>query len=165
MAGSGTVEHRWLDDDEQRAWRALIGLINLLPTALDRQLQDEAGVGHTYYMILAMLSEAPERSLRMTQLAEITSTSQSRLSHAVSRLEERGWVERRPCPSDKRGQLARLTDEGFDVLARVAPLHVREVARLVFDPLTPEQVSHLEEIASAITANVTGERGLAGSRA
>lgn len=162
---SGTAEHRWLDDDEQHAWRALIALINLLPTALDRQLQDEAGVGHTYYMILAMLSEAPERSLRMTQLAEITSTSQSRLSHAVTRLEERGWVERQPCPSDRRGQLARLTDAGYDVLVRVAPLHVREVARLVFDPLTPEQVSQLEEIASAITANVTGERRLAGSRA
>ena len=158
-----TAEHRWLDDDEQRAWRALIALINVLPTALDRQLQEEAGVGHTYYTILAMLSEAPDRSLRMTQLAEITSTSQSRLSHAVSRLEERAWVERLPCPSDKRGQLARLTEAGYDVLVRVAPLHVREVTRLVFDPLTPEQVGQLEELASTITRQVAPGGRLAGS--
>jgi DNA-binding MarR family transcriptional regulator len=156
------TDTRWLDEDEQRAWRSLIALVTVLPTALDRQLQDEAGVGHTYYMILAMLSEAPERQLRMTQLAEITSTSQSRLSHAVSRLEERGWVERLPCPSDRRGQLARLTDAGYDVLIRVAPVHVREVLRLVFEPLTRRQVGQLEEITTAITRQVGGRDRLAG---
>ena len=162
MTQAETTEIRWLDDDEQRAWRALISLVTVLPAALDRHLQDEAGIGHTYYIVLAMLSEAPERRLRMSQLAEVTSTSQSRLSHAVSRLEERGWVERLPCPSDRRGQLARLTDAGYDVLTRVAPLHVREVVRLVFDPLTREQVGQLETVAEAITRQAGGRQRLAG---
>lgn len=149
-------QQRWLDDDEQRAWRALIALTHLLPAALDRQLLRDAGIPHAYYVILAMLSEAPERSMRMSRLAEVTATSPSRLSHAVARLEERGWVERTTCPTDRRGQVARLTDDGYAVLVDVAPGHVREAARLVFDPLTTEQVHQLEQLAGGIAARVAG---------
>jgi DNA-binding MarR family transcriptional regulator len=147
-------ENRWLDAEEQRAWRALIALVNQLPLALDRQLQTEAGIGHTDYTVLAMLSEAPGRSLRMSELAEATATSPSRLSHAVARLADRGWVERRPCPTDRRGQVATLTEAGYDVLEGIAPGHAGEVARLVFDPLSKDQVRHLEELATTITGRV-----------
>jgi DNA-binding MarR family transcriptional regulator len=145
------TEPRWLDDQQQGAWRSVVALIELLPAALDRQLQVDSGIPHTYYMILAMLSEAPDRSLRMTQLAHSTNGSQSRLSHAVARLEQRGWVERQQCPTDRRGQVAVLTEEGFAALEQIAPGHVAEVRRTVFDKLTAEQVAQLTEIAHRIT--------------
>ena len=147
---------RWLTDDEQLVWRAFVPMLQQLPAALDRQLQVDAGIPHTYYMILAMLSESPGQALRMSELADLTTTSQSRLSHAVARLEEQGWVERRPCPTDKRGQLALLTPAGFRRLAELAPGHVAEVRRIVFDGLTPAQLDALREIASTITGRIAG---------
>src|SRR2546423_3092249 len=104
---------RWLDDDEQHAWRAFLSTAQLLLDQLDRELQREAGMPHAYYEILVVLSEAPDRTLRMSDLAAVTRSSRSRLSHAVARLEERGWVRRTACDTDKRGQFAVLTDEGF----------------------------------------------------
>jgi DNA-binding MarR family transcriptional regulator len=98
------------------------------------------------------LSEAPGRALRMTQLATASTFSKSRLSHAVSKLEERGWVVREDCATDRRGQIARLTDEGFAVLEAAAPGHVEQVRRALIDVLTPEQVDHLAEISAAIGA-------------
>jgi DNA-binding MarR family transcriptional regulator len=147
MAAPGT---RWLSDTEMQAWRGLVSVVQLLPLALDRQLQREAGLSHASYMVLAMLSEAPGRSMRMSALAALTATSQSRLSHSVARLEERGWVERRPCDDDRRGSVAVLTDAGFDVLAAAAPGHVAEVRRNVFDLLTHEQVAALADVAQAL---------------
>jgi DNA-binding MarR family transcriptional regulator len=97
---------RWLSDEEQRTWRALLAMTALLGSALDAQLQRDAGMPHAYYIVLAMLSEAPGRTLRMSELASVANSSQSRLSHAVARLEERGWVRREKCPSDKRGSMA-----------------------------------------------------------
>jgi DNA-binding MarR family transcriptional regulator len=141
---------RWLDDDEQRTWRDFLAATQLVNEALDRQLQREAGMPHTYYMILVALSEAPERSMRMSELANRSQSSQSRLSHAVARLEERGWVRRRPCDSDRRGSFAALTDEGFAALAAAAPGHVAEVRRSLFDVLTPEQLGQLAEICAAV---------------
>ncbi|MEV1246506.1 MarR family transcriptional regulator [Nonomuraea sp. NPDC052129] len=141
---------RWLDDDEQRTWRDFLAATQLVNEALDRQLQREAGMPHTYYMILVALSEAPERSMRMSELANRAQSSQSRLSHAVARLEERGWVRRRPCDSDRRGSFAALTDEGFAALAAAAPGHVEEVRRSLFDVLTPEQLGQLAEICAAV---------------
>jgi DNA-binding MarR family transcriptional regulator len=146
-------EPHWLDEQEQRAWRGLTAMIHLLPAALDRQLRAEADIPHAYYLILAMLSEAPERTLRMSDLARITSTSPSRLSHAVARLQERGWVQRRQCPSDGRGQVAVLTDSGHQTLAGAAAGHVAQVRRLVFDRLSREQVRQLAGIADRV---VTG---------
>ena len=100
--------------------------------------------------MLALLSEAEPGALRMSELARITGTSLSRLSHAVASLEARGWVQRRQCPNDKRGQLASLTAEGRQVLAEAAPGHVAEVRRRVFDHLTPEQVGQLAAITSSL---------------
>ncbi len=154
--GAVRAEPKWLTDAEQQVWRAFVPLLHQLPAALDRQLQADAGIPHAYYMILAMLSEAPGRSLRMSELADITATSQSRLSHAVARLEEQGWVERQPCPTDKRGQLAHLTAPGLRKLAELAPGHVAEVRRLVFDGLTPAQQSQLRQIAVAVTGQIEG---------
>ncbi|MEU8150026.1 MarR family transcriptional regulator [Nonomuraea sp. NPDC048901] len=141
---------RWLDDDEQRTWRDFLAATQLVNEALDRQLQRDAGMPHTYYMILVALSEAPERSMRMSELANRAQSSQSRLSHAVARLEERGWVRRRPCDSDRRGSFAALTDEGFAALAAAVPGHVEEVRRSLFDVLTPEQLGQLAEICAAV---------------
>ena len=141
---------RWLTDDEQRAWRAYLEATNLLFEALDRQAQTDAGMPHAYYEILVRLSEAPDRALRMSDLATHTRSSRSRLSHAVARLEERGWVERRDCPTDRRGQVAVLTDVGFSALASAAHGHVEAVRTHLIDQLTPEQVGQLEAIGQAV---------------
>ena len=143
---------RWLDDEEQRTWRAFLAAQRLLSERLERQLQVDSGIPHAYYEILVRLSEAPGRELRMTQLADASISSKSRLSHAVARLEERGWVERAACPTDRRGQVARLTDEGFAALEAAAPGHVDQVRQMVFDRLTPEQVAQLLSISQTIEA-------------
>lgn len=143
---------RWLGDEEQATWRALIATIGLVEDSLDRQLQRDSEMPHAYYMILAMLSEAPGRSLRMSELANVNNYSQSRLSHAVARLEERGWVRRDRCPTDKRGNIAVLTDAGFTALAEAAPGHVEEVRRRVFDPLTAAEACLLGELCRKIVA-------------
>nr|WP_281386490.1 MarR family transcriptional regulator [Jiangella mangrovi] len=111
---------------------------------------------HAYYIILAMLSEAPNRELTMSQLAKMVSSSPSRLSHAVAKLEQAGWVRRRKHDTDGRTTLASLTDDGFAVLAAAAPGHVEEVRGILFDPLTPEQVEQLGDIVSAIVAAQDG---------
>jgi DNA-binding MarR family transcriptional regulator len=147
---------RWLDEREQRAWRAFLATTQVLSEALDRQLQRDAGMPHAYYLLLAMLSEAPDRALRMTDLAAATNSSQSRISHAVARLEEAGWVRRRKCPTDRRGNFAVLTDEGFAALAKAAPGHVEAVRQHLFDALQPEQVDALTEICEAVTARQVG---------
>jgi DNA-binding MarR family transcriptional regulator len=148
---------RWLTDDEQRAWRSYLEATTLLFDALDRRLQRDAAIPHGYYEILVRLSEAENRTIRMSDLADRTRSSRSRLSHAVARLEERGWVERRNCPTDKRGQLAVLTDKGFAALAAAAPDHVSAVRQYVIDPLTPEQISQLDEIGRAIVASLEAD--------
>ena len=146
---------RWLSEDEQRAWRRLAAVTMLLPAALESQLQRDADLTHFGYWVMAMLSEAPDRRIRMSELAAMSNGSQSRLSHLVSRLEERGWVRRERVDGDGRGWEAVLTDAGFAKVVRTAPGHVEEVRRLVFDVLTPEQVAQLEEIHSAILARLS----------
>ncbi|MFE7130023.1 MarR family winged helix-turn-helix transcriptional regulator [Streptomyces sp. NPDC057638] len=137
---------RWLSDDEQRVWRAYIHATRLFEDHLDRQLQRDAGMPHLYYGLLVQLSQAPGRQRRMTELAIDAKITRSRLSHAVARLEQRGWIRRENCPSDKRGQIAVLTDAGFDVLRRTAPGHVEAVRQVMFDRLSAEQVGQLGEI-------------------
>jgi DNA-binding MarR family transcriptional regulator len=148
---------RWLSDDEQQTWRGLLAVHQLLFEALDRQLQAEANMPHGYYILLAMLSEAPGRRLRMSELAELTQSSQSRISHAVSRLEEAGWVRREKVSNDRRGNLAVLTDEGNDVVVRTAPGHVAAVRENLFDLLTAEQVAQLYEICAAVLGKLDPE--------
>ena len=140
------VEPRWLDDQEMATWLPLIRLIYLLPQALDRQLREEMGISHTWYSMLAVLSAAPDRTLSMGELARLSMASPSRLTHAIDTMESRGWVERRPCPTDKRSHFAILTDEGMTALEAIAPSHVAEVRRLVFDRLDREQVEQLRRI-------------------
>jgi DNA-binding MarR family transcriptional regulator len=153
MMGTVTDEQpRWLSDEEMAAWLPLVRFVHLLPQALDRQLREEAGISHVYYQILAMLSEAPEGRMRMSELAGLTSTSTSRLSHAVAALEERGWVARSSCPTDRRGQLAELTDAGRREVARTAPGHVAEVRRRVFDVLDDGELAQLRAIATKLSA-------------
>lgn len=144
------AEPRWLSDDEQRTWRAFLAAVRLLTAELDRDLRRDADMPHAYYEILVALSEAPDRTLRMSELAGVSMSSRSRLSHAVSRLEEHGWVERRDCPTDRRGALAVLTDKGLAVLEAAAPGHVDAVRRNLFDQLSATQVEELGAISAAI---------------
>lgn len=143
-------ETRWLNAEEQRIWRSFLAVSRAVFEELDRQLQRDSGMPLAYYDILVQLSEAPDRMLRMSELADRVHSSPSRLSHAVARLEEKGWVQRVDCPTDRRGQYAVLADEGFEVLAAAAPGHVEAVRGLLFDALTPEQVEQLREISEAV---------------
>jgi DNA-binding MarR family transcriptional regulator len=156
------VKARWLDDDEQRIWRAYLWTTRLLGDALEQQLQRDAGIPYSYYMILASLSEVPGRRMTMTDLATVVYSSLSRLSHAVARLEERGWVRRFPHPDNGRITVAELTDEGLAVLTEAAPGHVEEVRKRLLDPLTDEQVTQLREILSALWKNLDPAEGRPG---
>ncbi len=162
MTQETTEETRWLTADEQLAWRTFLTACQTLFSAIDAQLLHDSDIPHGYYEILVRLSETPGRALRMTQLAEASTSSKSRLSHAVARLEERGWVRRTDCPTDRRGQIAQLTDEGFAALAAAAPGHADQVRRSLIDRLTPEQVEQLREISAAIIAS-TDLHGAAGT--
>ena len=145
-------EPRWLSAGEQHTWRDTIQAWQWLLAAVNAQLQRDSGMPLAYYEILVRLSEAPDHSLRMTQLAEASSSSKSRVSHAVARLEERGWVRRADYPTDRRGQVAMLTDQGFAALSAAAPGHVEQVRRVLFDALTAEQLEQLDGISTAILA-------------
>ena len=149
------VMTRWLDPDEQRTWRAFLTASRALMETLDRELQHGAGMPHAYYEILVRLSEAPGRRLRMSELAELTGSSRSRLSHAAARLEASGWIRREDCPTDRRGQVAVLTDEGFATLAAAAPGHVEGVRRHLFDALSPAQVDQLRRISETLADHLT----------
>lgn len=145
-----TNKPRWLDDDEQEAWLSLASVFLTLPAALDAQLQADSGMLFYEYMVLSMLSHAPGSTMRMRRLAMLTNGSLSRLSQVVARLERRGWVERRPDPTDGRATLAVLTGAGRKQLDAAAPGHVETVRRLVFDPLTKTQQRQLSEISGRI---------------
>jgi DNA-binding MarR family transcriptional regulator len=148
------VEPRWLSAQEQAVWRSYIEATQLLADRLDQELQRDSGMPHTYYEVLVRLSEVPDRRLRMSALADRSLSSRSRLSHAVARLEQNGWVRRELCATDRRGQLAVLTDAGFAALEAAAPRHVDGVREHLLDPLTPEQVRQLGEICAAIAVGL-----------
>ena len=145
--GSGT---RWLDGDELSAWMPFCGLLLTLPGALDGRLQRGADLTLFGYLVLARLSEAPGRTLRMSDLAQMANGSLSRLSHAVARLERDGWVVRATCPSDGRFTNATLTDAGFEKLAEAAPGHVAAVRQLVLDAIGPDELAELGRIAAKV---------------
>jgi DNA-binding MarR family transcriptional regulator len=144
------MDTQWLDDDELAAWRRLLAVVELLPGMLDSQLRRDAELTGFEYYVLAMLSEAPQRTLRMTALAAQTNATLPRLSHVVQRLEDRGLVERFPCPQDGRATNARLTPRGWRKVRDTAPGHVANVRRHVIDALTPDQVTQLTAITGAI---------------
>ena len=147
-------EPRWLDEDEKQLWMGWVFATRVFWEEVERDLQREAGMPFGYYDILVMLSETPGRRLRMSDLADSTQSSRSRLSHAVTRLEELGWVRRESCPDDRRGALAVLTDEGFAALAAAAPYHVESVRRHLFDQLTPEKLDQLREITETLLGHL-----------
>ena len=144
------VDTRWLDDDEIAAWVRLVAVVELLPGVLDAQLRRDAGLTHYEYFVLAMLSEAPARTLRMTALAQRTNATLPRLSHVVRRIEERGLVDRSPVATDRRASNVRLTDQGWEAIRAAAPAHVENVRRHVIDALTREQIHQLHEITGAL---------------
>ncbi len=157
-------EVRWLSPAEQETWRAFLAATRLLFEELERQLQQEAGIPRTYFEILVALSEAPDRTIRMHDLADLTRSSPSRLSHAVSRLDEAGWVERFSCATDRRGAFAHLTDKGFAALEAAAPGHATAVRRYVFDRITPEQSDELGRILGVIRDGLDAEGRCPGAR-
>ncbi len=154
------MPQEWLDEQQQRTWRVWLTVAEVLPRVLDAQLQRDAGITHAAYVVLAMLSEAPGRSRRMSDLARRANQSQSRLSHTVARLEERGWVRRERSVEDGRGNVAVLTDEGWDVVRSVAPGHVDAVREAVFGPLTDEQTAALGQALEAIVERLDPDRSL-----
>jgi DNA-binding MarR family transcriptional regulator len=149
-----TVDTAWLDRRQLRAWVRLVAVLELLPGTLDAQLRRDADLNHFEYYVLAMLSEAPDRTLRMTELARRTNATLPRLSHVVSRLAGRGLVERFPCPEDRRATNARLTASGWAKVQEAAPGHVATVRQHVVDALTDEQVEQLADIGDAILARL-----------
>ncbi|MGO4446398.1 MarR family winged helix-turn-helix transcriptional regulator [Mycobacterium sp. 2YAF39] len=152
MAGGG------LNQRELSAWVRLASVLELLPGALDTQLRRDAGLMHFEYFVLAMLSEAPRRTLRMSALAAQTNSTPARLSHVVKRLEEHGLVERTPCPGDARATNARLTAAGWRKVREAAPGHAAMVRHHVIDALTPDQVGQLADIAEAVLGRLDPEQ-------
>lgn len=149
---------RWLSAQERAAWLALVSVTIQLPAELDRRLKKAAGISLIDYHVLAGLSDAPDRTLRMSELAEFAQASLSRLSQMVGRLEKRGWVCRHPDPTDGRYTLATLTEDGMKALEELAPAHVEDVRELVFDPLLATQVDELHEISRRVLSAVTPGR-------
>jgi DNA-binding MarR family transcriptional regulator len=145
---------QWLTDSEQRTWRAFVDMNRYVMAAIDSQLQQDSDMPSAYYGILVALSEAPQRRMRMSALACSVDGSQSRLSHAVNRLEQRGWVRRERCPSDGRGWFAVLTDDGMTALESAAPGHVDCVRRTVFDVLSDDEQEDLYQVASVLAQHL-----------
>lgn len=155
-------EPRWLDADERETWLTLASLFMRLMPALDQQLRKDAGLSHFEYAVMSALSEAEDRTLRMSELAGLADGSLPRLSQVVSRLQKKGWVRRTPDPVDGRYTLAILTVEGWDKVVASAPGHVNEVRRLVLDPLTKAQARQLSSIGQRILRSVDGSEGPGG---
>lgn len=143
-------EPRWLNAEERQAWLVMARLLMQLGPTLDAQLRRDASISHFDYTVMAGLSEASERTLRMSELAAFAEGSLSRLSQVVARLEKKGWVRRSPDPADGRYTLATLTETGWEKVVATAPGHVREVRRVVFDPLTKVQLQQLTNIGQRI---------------
>jgi DNA-binding MarR family transcriptional regulator len=156
------VDTQWLTRKQLSAWLRLAAVLELLPTALDSQLRRDAQLTHFDYQVLAMLSEAPDRTMRMTKLAEGTTATLARLSHVVQRLETRGLLERLPCPGDRRATNARLTETGWQKVQQAAPGHVTFVRDHVIDALTPDQITQLADITQAILHRLDPDASRAG---
>ena len=155
---------RWLSCEEQDAWIPLVTVLLMLPGALDAQLAKDSSLTFYEYIVLAGLSDAPEEGFRVSDLAAVTSGSHPRLSQVVSRMEQRGWVERHPDPADRRATRVVLLSPGRAVLDEAAPGHVEAVRQLVFDQLTAAQVSHLRDIAYRLATALTPPDSLLDAR-
>jgi DNA-binding MarR family transcriptional regulator len=154
MATTSPAEPRWLDPGQQAVWRSWVAVVKSLDEVLDRQLQRDAHLTLADYVILMHLSEAPGRAMRMSELADATVYSRSRLSHAARRLEDLGWIQRTTCDEDGRGTLAHLTEAGFAVIAAAAPGHATAVHDLVFDAIGPRGTASLGQVLEALAARL-----------
>ena len=151
---SDAAAPRWLDDEQQSAWRAYAAATVKLRWALECQLQDDAGLSFIEYHALARLSENPEHTMRMSELAEVTNASLSRLSHLIKRLERRDLVRREPDPDDGRYTNAILTPAGWELLVASAPAHVAKVRELLIDALSPAELRHLRTASERIIERI-----------
>ena len=142
--------NRWLTDDEQRAWRGLLRMTAQLNARMNRQLQDEYGISLTDYDVLVVLSEAPDGRRRVFELTDALAWEQSRVSHQLSRMQRRGLVAREGCPTDARGAFAVITEAGRAAIERAAPAHVETVRQLVFDGLSPDQLTALTAVTERV---------------
>ena len=154
QADNGEPPVKWLTPAELDSWLSLVRLITWLPWSIDQQLRRDSSLGMVEYQVLAMLSNRPERTMRMSALAEVTNASLSRLSHLVTRLEQRGLLRREPDPEDGRFTNAILTDKGFEELAAAAPGHVAHFRSLVIDVLSPEQLRRIGLTSDRIMARI-----------
>lgn len=150
--GRASTEPRWLEADQQQQWYAFAYVLTQLPAALETRMQKDAGITHFDYVVMSSLSMAPERTQRMSELAQYTGSTLSRLSNVVIRLEKRSWMRRHPDPTDGRATLVTLTDHGMDKVVAAAPGHVDAVRELIFDPLTKAQQRHLGAISQRMLA-------------
>jgi len=147
-----------MNDAESAAWLGLMGVCEVLPSALDAQLQRDADITHYEFMVLSAVRLAPDSTMRMSHVARATNATLPRLSHVCSRLEKRGLVERLPCEGDKRATNLHLTTAGRAVLIRSIPDHIATARELVIDALTPEQLGQLASITAAIDARLMVEQ-------
>jgi len=150
------TEPRWLTEDEQRAWRSYLRMGLLLDSQVARDLSRDSGLSMPDYHVLSAVSEAPDHRRRLSELAGYMQWSPSRLSHHVSRMEQRGLVTRADCPEDARGAFVVITDKGLDAIRAAAPLHVASVRQHLIDLLTPEQLRSLTEISQIVISNLGG---------
>jgi DNA-binding MarR family transcriptional regulator len=159
MTAEGTAEPAWLDETEQAVWRSYISVMRLLPDRLNASLNRGHGLTLIDYEVLARLSEAPLRRIRMTELAEGSLLSKSRLSHQISRMEKEGLVRREPCETDGRGFFAVLTDQGWEKLLAAVPTHVADVRAAFITPLSREQLVALGEVLDLLGKGLEPGRG------
>jgi DNA-binding MarR family transcriptional regulator len=148
---------RWLDDDQQVAWRGYLRMQSQLSARLNRQLQADSGLSLADFDVLVQLTDVPDARVRVSELARSLQWEKSRLSHHVGRMEKRGLVAREECADDGRGAFVVLTPEGRRAIEAAAPPHVETVRRVVFDDLTPEQVEALATISAQVLANLETE--------
>lgn len=153
---------RWLSETEMDAWLRLLAVVELLPGALDAQLRKDSALTHFEYQALAMLSQDPKRTLQMSALADRTNATLPRLSHVITRLSERGLVERTACPTDGRATNVVLTDAGWDTVVDTAPGHLATARELVIDAISPGQVEVLADTMAAVLARLDPDGRLAG---
>ncbi len=151
------AEPRWLSAEERDAWVRFAAVLEILPRVLDSQLVRDEKLTHFDYFVLAMLSEAPNATLRMSALATMTNATPPRLSKVMDRLEAQGYVERQACPGDGRATNAVLTEAGWVKVRQAAPGHVATVRRYAIDVLSPDQIHQLAEIADRMLAELDPE--------
>ena len=147
---TGSPDARWLDEGQQRSWRGLVLGTTLLFDRLDDELRRAFDLSMTEYEILVRLSERDGRRMRMAQLADALAHSRSRVTHTIARMERAGLVERCTSPEDGRGVVAQMTDQGWDLLVRAAPVHVRGVREHLVDLVGSDDLEAVGRVMNTV---------------